>query len=601
MENKKSISQLVQDYENKLKTDANKTDTIIKMIVDISNQTHENGSLRSYVEEEWKVSHWYTRIAYLITTWAQSDNQTTTIEQFENLVLLKNNIVSIFAVSGYRSTVHFIDILTKNNNGKKELPKEKLLILLALLSIDDTTDELLNLALIQKPEVLLPLMLGWLTQRAVLTQQGENNRTKLLSSGDLVKDFQITSKHIQPIASAWMYCSYASTPNKHDIKLTLNHLLKDLMTRSGIVPKPVKHVKKEKPKILIIHERFTSVHAMYRCYAPLIRPLKEKFEVVGIAEENEIDENSSKLHHKTIKIDLTKTPLDSLVKLIEEEQPDIIYYPSVGMKYWTIMLANLRLAPLQTATQGHPATTMSEVIDYILLPKLEGDLNKIYKEKTAICTDQIILEAHAELPKKLPQKTRKDDGKVHIAVNSKVMKLSYRLLDICKRLNSEAQYLLHFHFFPGEKGAKDDAIEKLIQIQVPNSTIYGYKSYPDFLQLIKNCDISLAAFPFGNTNSTVDTSLLGVPTVAHFGPEAPAQTDKLIMEYFNNIDFDLVCKTDDKYFQKTLELINNKTSREKISKNIIKANRNHPLHCSIIEDDPGLKETMTKIYKSREM
>ena len=40
------------------------------------------------------------------------------------------------------------------------------------------------------------------------------------------------------------------------------------------------------------------------------------------------------------------------------------------------------------------------------------------------------------------------------------------------------------------------------------------------------CDFALSAFPFGNTNSTVDTALLGLPNIAHFGPECPAQSDR---------------------------------------------------------------------------
>jgi predicted O-linked N-acetylglucosamine transferase (SPINDLY family) len=44
--------------------------------------------------------------------------------------------------------------------------------------------------------------------------------------------------------------------------------------------------------------------------------------------------------------------------------PDIIYYPSIGMAIWVIAMASLRLAPIQVMTYGHPATSNSPYIDY---------------------------------------------------------------------------------------------------------------------------------------------------------------------------------------------------------------------------------------------
>ncbi|WP_300297415.1 tetratricopeptide repeat protein, partial [Ferrovibrio sp.] len=45
------------------------------------------------------------------------------------------------------------------------------------------------------------------------------------------------------------------------------------------------------------------------------------------------------------------------LELLRGEQPDIIYYPEIGMDALTNQLANLRLAPLQAAGWGHPITT----------------------------------------------------------------------------------------------------------------------------------------------------------------------------------------------------------------------------------------------------
>ena len=47
------------------------------------------------------------------------------------------------------------------------------------------------------------------------------------------------------------------------------------------------------------------------------------------------------------------------------EQPDVLYMPSVGMFVLTVFMSNLRVAPLQVAGLGHPATTHSDRIDCV--------------------------------------------------------------------------------------------------------------------------------------------------------------------------------------------------------------------------------------------
>ena len=61
--------------------------------------------------------------------------------------------------------------------------------------------------------------------------------------------------------------------------------------------------------------------------------------------------------------------LDSLgdsVNAILEKQVDVLIYPEIGMDELSCKLANLRLAPIQIATWGHPETTGLPTIDYFI-------------------------------------------------------------------------------------------------------------------------------------------------------------------------------------------------------------------------------------------
>ena len=100
-----------------------------------------------------------------------------------------------------------------------------------------------------------------------------------------------------------------------------------------------------------------------------------------------------------------------------------------------------------------------------------------------------------------------------------------------------------------------DGLDAAIRAHLPGSKVVQYCGYESFLKEMCKCYIALAAFPFGNTNCTVDTCLLGLPTVAHFGPEIPAQTDAQVMKMAGMPEW-LVCHTDEEYYATALRLVN---------------------------------------------
>lgn len=56
----------------------------------------------------------------------------------------------------------------------------------------------------------------------------------------------------------------------------------------------------------------------------------------------------------------------TLASHIEQDQPDVLIYPEVGMDLLTYRLAACRLAPTQCVSWGHPTTTGLSTIDYFL-------------------------------------------------------------------------------------------------------------------------------------------------------------------------------------------------------------------------------------------
>jgi protein O-GlcNAc transferase len=97
------------------------------------------------------------------------------------------------------------------------------------------------------------------------------------------------------------------------------------------------------------------------------------------------------------------TGLRGWLAALADDEPDVIYYPEVGMEPLASKLASFRLAPLQIAGWGHPITTGLPEIDVFLSGELlePPDADAHYRERlirlpgTGCCTAPIDISAEA--------------------------------------------------------------------------------------------------------------------------------------------------------------------------------------------------------------
>ena len=135
------------------------------------------------------------------------------------------------------------------------------------------------------------------------------------------------------------------------------------------------------------------------------------------------------------------------------------------------------------------------------------------------------------------------------------MKLSSAFIQLLKDVKAELGARVKFHFFPAGDGLFNDGLKSMLLRQFPDATVYAQMPYPEFLQTLGQCHISLAPFPFGNTNSTVDSMLLGLPVVALKGHEFCSYTDYLVLQSFG-LDQHFMCDSTDTYLNNVIALVN---------------------------------------------
>lgn len=525
-----------------------------------------------------------TILASAITTWLCDKDYTLNNKAFLLFTKFKRAIVQVFEVSGYRGTGHFLKKMGKvQDGGKTKLNVTDAPKLFCGLSINALSADLVDLLLSMDPKISCPLIIGFLSEQVLWNESAEAARSKILASANVWKDVVADDNVIGSIGPAYMGCSYSNAPHKHDIKRAMNSIVRRWLLShkaTGATFRGQRPTNKKRPKIVIIAELYSSMHAMHRCYGPAIRALKDKFTLIYMSPDGKCDDAIRDMFDV---VDDTKFSVPNpkvFFDKVKSYRPDMVYYPSVGMRTISVIGSNLRLAPIQFMTFGHPATTVSSEIDYaILVDGQVGSENSVH-EKILYRPTAARWQRRDDAEDIAPQ-IRANPGVVRMAVPAWSRKVIPLFLETCKRIQKEAGKPVEFAFFPNATGALYQAFSRRIGDMLP-AKVYPRTDYNTYIKLLNRCDIFLSTFPFGATNGIIDAALQGLPVVNMTGDEVHAKNDSDIVAKFKQPKW-LTTHSVDEYVAAVLRLISNDDERVEISRNI--AEFDHQTGLFVPQDD----------------
>lgn len=475
----------------------------------------------------------YTRMAAAIGALFADPNFQLSQEGFDLLAVEHATFHAVFQASAFGNADHVLRqfaTVDAQDPGKLHFSRPQDIVkLLLAYSLDSEMDIDFEEVFRVAPRLALPAFLGMLANIVVLSPRAHARRERLLQLGHLFEQIELHEYMLPAISDAYMYCSYAVAENKHDIKRSFGKLLRQLIrSKIQVTELPKRREICARPTVLVPVEWFTSLHAMYRCYAPSIERLRDDFRIVMIGRESEMDEISKSLFDDVIALKGANVSLADVIALVERLGPDVIYYPSIGMATWWVALSTLKLAPIQVATMGHPATTNSDAIDYVILPEgVPGDPSRF--SETVVLVEgfpAMVMRGDAEFP--APQ-IRAAPDVLRIAVPSMACKLNAPFLETCRNIMRKSTRPLEFHFFPNMVGSTWYQTQKEIQKWIPSAVVYPRSDYNTYLKNLSACDLHFSTFPFGGTNSNIDSMKLGIPMLTLEALEPHSQTDAAMM------------------------------------------------------------------------
>jgi hypothetical protein len=485
-----------------------------------------------------------TRLASAVSTLFANPDFQLDPACFSLLLALHDLIGLLFASTAFGNTDHIVRHLNPRGPADRRfLPGDRFIDKLCVLYSVESELEIDFAALWAHDKVMaarLALVLLAPVFKGSASAHGKREALLQWLPGKLQ---QIDDLDLLPSAvlhNAYMFCSYADTPLRHAIKRDINVLVRRKLEQLGLtdlpvpLPAAVPKPRRQKPLMLVVLEWFTGAHSIYRTHSRTLEAAREHFEVVGFGFGYAIDDAGRAVFDRFIELaepDYIGQCLTTIRDFAQAEQPDVLYMPSVGMFVLTVFMSNLRIAPLQIAALGHPATTHSDKIDYISVEEdYVGDPTCFSEALLRLPKDGQPYRASRDLPE-IERRLLEPRDAVHAIVTASPMKLNPAFLDACRQIQERAGTPVRFHFMTGSgEGLALLHMRRVIEDALPGALVYGMHNYAGYLTQVDHADLFLSPFPFGNTNGIVDAFTLGVPGVCKRGAEVFEQIDGALFE-----------------------------------------------------------------------
>ena len=532
-----------------------------------------------------KIKHFCTRVAVAMSELFSDPKLDISEGGAQRFFTLQRWINMIFASSPFVNADHVLQTYNRNpdktnlsdfhlDNARSSLIKF-CIFYLPESNVNVNLDALWNL----DPELCASLCFALQSPRFIGTDQAFSKRGTLLQ---WFPEKLATIENLNNVPSAishdvYMHCSYDIAENKHWVKKALNQVIRRHLLQGGWTDRDVTKLgeRNGKPVMVVLLEHFHSSHSIYRTHSTSMIAARERFHLIGVGNEA-VDAAGQAVFDEfhLLKGDNIFSKLNELKEICEKNGAAVLYMPSIGMDLTTIFASNTRLAPVQVIALGHPATTYSDFIEYVIVEDDYVGSEKCFSEQLLrLPKDALPYVPSALAPQHVEYRLRENPEVVNIGIASTTMKLNPYFLAALKAIRDRANVKVHFHFALGQSsGVTHPYVERFIKSYLGNdATAHPHAPYDQYLRILHNCDMMVNPFPFGNTNGIIDMVTLGLVGICKTGAEVHEHIDEGLFKRLGLPEW-LIANTVDEYVERAIRLAENHQERLALRRHIIENN-----------------------------
>jgi len=532
-----------------------------------------------------KIKHLCTRVAVAMSELFSDPQLDISEGGAQRFFSLQRWINMIFASSPFVNADHILQTYNRNpdktnlsdfhlDSARSSLIKFCILYL-PESNINVNLDALWNL----DPELCASLCFALQSPRFIATDQAFSKRSTILQ---WFPEKLATIENLNNVPSSishdvYMHCSYDVAENKHWVKKALNQVIRRHLLQGGWTDRDVTKLgeRNGKPVMVVLLEHFHSSHSIYRTHSTSMIAARERFHLIGVGNEA-VDAAGQAVFDEfhLLKGDNIFGKLNELKDICEKNGAAVLYMPSIGMDLTTIFTSNTRLAPVQVIALGHPATTHSDFIEYVIVEDDYVGSEKCFSEQLLrLPKDALPYVPSALAPQHVEYRLRENPEVVNIGIASTTMKLNPYFLAALKAIRDRANVKVHFHFALGQSsGVTHPYVERFIKSYLGNdATAHPHAPYDQYLRILHNCDMMVNPFPFGNTNGIIDMVTLGLVGICKTGAEVHEHIDEGLFKRLGLPEW-LIANTVDEYVERAIRLAENHQERLELRRHIIENN-----------------------------
>jgi len=538
----------------------------------------------AYLEQDRTV-YFATRMAHAMTELFKDPKLVISQSGALHFLTLQRWINVIFAASPYVNADHILATLNQNEDPYN----------FADFRLSDSKEALIKFCILYLPESNINLNLDALwnldrdfcaalafalqSPRFVGTTQAFSKRGTLLQWFP-EKLVQIENLNNLPSAishDVYMHCSYDIAENKHLVKKALNQVIRRHILTGGFQDREITEIGEinGKPVMVVLLEHFHSSHSIYRTHSTSMIAARERFHLIGIGNDA-VDQAGREVfdEFRELKGENIFERLNFIRGICEENKAAVFYMPSIGMDLLPIFASNTRLAPIQVVALGHPATTHSDFIEYVIVEDDYVGSEACFSETLLrLPKDALPYVPSALAPQHVEYKLRENPEVVNIGIASTTMKLNPYFMESLKAIRDRAKVKVHFHFALGQSiGLTHPYVERFIKNYLgDDATAHSHLPYNEYLGVLQGCDMMVNPFPFGNTNGIIDMVTLGLVGVCKTGPEVHEHIDEGLFKRLGLPEW-LIAQNADEYVECAIRLAENHAERLALRRHIIENN-----------------------------
>lgn len=371
----------------------------------------------------------------------------------------------------------------------------------------------------------------------------------------LFEDHRLT---IEPpeVLHAYFGATYIDDRIDHVVKRRINRLFQ----ANRVCQRPI--VNRPNPRrIAVLTAMWWPGQSVYRSQQPFLAALAEKYELVLIQlgqSRREPDRGCFReVRHLTL-ADGART-FDS----IDPNDFAMAYFPDVGMSRESIVLSNMRIAPIQVANYGHPSSTHGGLIDYWIGGR---EVESIAAARDNYSERLVLIPGCAQAP--LPVDYRPtfptlDDATIQVSCSWYAQKINVDHLRRLAAIARRARRPVNFRFLPGSSIAMNNFIPLKQHLEAAlgpdRFTLFSALEYAPYMTALESAHFALDAHPFGGYNTAVDLLSLRQPIVTLEGDRFYGRSTAYLLRRAG-LDH-LIATTDEQFIDLAVRMIDDASFR----------------------------------------